>query len=195
MKAQYANLFLSLVLAVGLAALVVTCLQSWPLLAAPPQSATDGYSVYYVALGGDCGGMTPCFSNVQAAVDAVDADGETVKVAQGVYTSNAYAVVYITHSVFLEGGFTTTNWTTAYPLTQPAVLHREGERGVLSINPRCITTSVTVAGFHITGGYRRNNSYPYPLALSAGVFIGDDGEVTLRDIVFKKKICTLRRHF
>jgi hypothetical protein len=33
----------------------------------------DGYHFYYVAPGGNCGGVTPCYSSIQAAVDAVDA--------------------------------------------------------------------------------------------------------------------------
>jgi pectin methylesterase-like acyl-CoA thioesterase len=53
------------------------------------------------------------FTNVQAAVDAAIA-GDVIKVAAGVYTGvNSYGglsqVVYISRSVTIRGGYTTTN--------------------------------------------------------------------------------------
>jgi hypothetical protein len=47
---------------------------------------SDSYGTYYVAPGGDCGGMTPCYASVQAAVDAADDPDDVVKVAAGTYT-------------------------------------------------------------------------------------------------------------
>ena len=46
----------------------------------------DGYDTYYVAPVGSCGGKTPCYATVQAAVDAADDPGDVVKVAAGTYT-------------------------------------------------------------------------------------------------------------
>ena len=85
-----------------------------------PVEASPG--VRYVAPGGDCGGATPCYSSVQAAVDAA-APGDEILVAAGVYTGvqnrptlnipdyfTATQVVAITKPVTIRGGYTTTNW-------------------------------------------------------------------------------------
>lgn len=164
---------LGLAVALGLAGTlgITLLLTSRPVLAAP---TTDGYSVYYVAPGGNCGGMTPCFGSVQTAVDAVDADGETVKVAQGVYTDvhvrpapddyyhDPYStcpnmgggvpltqVVFITKSLALLGGYSTSDWNVPHPLTQPTVLDAEYRgRGIFVGG----NVTVTLSGLEITHG-------------------------------------------
>jgi hypothetical protein len=66
-------------------------------------------------------------------VDAAS-DGDTVKVAQGVYTTSmAFQVVYVNKAITLTGGFTSTDWFHSYPLTQPTVIDAENvvrRRGV-----------------------------------------------------------------
>ena len=68
----------------------------------------DGQATYYVDVAGTCGGQTPCYTTVQAAVDDVDDADDIVKVAAGTYTGvNSYGgesqLVYIskTHEEFL----------------------------------------------------------------------------------------------
>ena len=88
-------------------------------------------AVLYVAPGGNCGGASPCYASVQGALDAA-ADGDTIKVAQGAYTSTGAQVARVEKAVTLAGGYSITNWTTPYPDTQPSVLDAEGadRRGI-----------------------------------------------------------------
>ncbi len=114
----------------------------------------DGHDTYYVAPGGNCGGLTPCYDSVQAAVDAVDDPGDVVKIAAGTYTDvqardAITQVVYISKTVTASGGYTTTNWTTPYPITQPTTLDAQGQGRVLYITGNI---SPTIEGLRITGG-------------------------------------------
>ncbi len=98
----------------------------------------DGYEVYHVAPGGDCGGAMPCYGSVQAAVDAVDDADDVVKVAAGAYTG-----------VTERGGDTTTDWTTSNPVSYPTWLDAQKQGRVLYVAG---DVSVTVEGLRITGG-------------------------------------------
>lgn len=114
----------------------------------------DGYSTYYVAPGGDCGGMTPCFSSVQAAVDAVDEPGEMVKVAAGVFTDiyvreDTIQMVYISKTVTVCGGYTLTNWSDPDPQAHLTILDAQGQGRVFYVvGP----ISATIKGLRITHG-------------------------------------------
>ena len=116
----------------------------------------------YVAPDGDCGGASPCYDSVQAAVNAAEA-GDVIKVATGVYTEvqsrpapPGYSgsavvtqVVYISKTVTVQGGYATANWTTPYSLTQPTTLDAQGQGRVV-----CIAGNIspTLEGLRITGG-------------------------------------------
>jgi parallel beta-helix repeat protein len=124
----------------------------------------DGYDTYYVAPGGDCGGAEPCYASVQAAVDAVDDPGDVVKVAAGTYTgvqgrpapagyygpSVITQVVYISQTVTVRGGYTTTDWATSDPEANPTTLDAQGQGRVLFISGQAI--SPTIEGLWITRG-------------------------------------------
>ena len=69
---------LALTVAVGLA------LGLWGLLGSPANTALADAGILHVAPGGDCGGATPCYATVQAAVDAA-VEGDTIKIAAGTY--------------------------------------------------------------------------------------------------------------
>jgi parallel beta-helix repeat protein len=101
------------------------------------------------------------YSSIQAAVDAAG-DGDLIKVAEGIYTGVnvrprhdiattgvVTQMVYISKTVTIQGGYTTTNWTTPYPVTQPVTLDAQGQGRVLYITGNI---SPTVEALHITDG-------------------------------------------
>ncbi len=109
--------------------------------------------------GGGCN-----YTTIQAAVSYPGCG--VVKVAQGVYAGvqgrpvpagypGAPAsglitqVVYISRTVLVQGGYTSTNWATPYPLTQPTTLDagRLGRALVVAGN-----ISPTIAGLDLTNG-------------------------------------------
>jgi hypothetical protein len=99
------------------------------------------------------------YTSVQAAVDAAG-DGDMIKVATGVYTDihmreGITQVVYISNSVTLRGGYTTTNWTISDPEAYPTTLDAQRQGRVLYITGEI---SLTVEGLRITGGNVISNS-------------------------------------
>jgi hypothetical protein len=120
--------------------------------------AQAGTGVIRVATTGSdtpgCGSQaTPC-RTVQYAVDQAQV-GEEVRVAAGDYTDihvrdGVTQTVYISKTVTVRGGYTTTNWITPYPITQPTTLDAQKQGRVLYITGGI---SPTVEGLHITGGY------------------------------------------
>ncbi len=85
----------------------------------------------------------PCYT-VQHAVDRAST-GDTILVATGVYTgvqarNGMTQVVYIDKSLSIRGGYTTTNWTIPYPLTQPTTLDAQGLGRVVVITGSVIPT-------------------------------------------------------
>jgi uncharacterized repeat protein (TIGR01451 family) len=137
-------------------------------LAAPPDSnAARGAAsadVHTVCTAGppDCD-----FSTVQAAVDAAG-QGDLIKVAHGTYTDLAVRpapagywgpevvtqVVYISQTVTIRGGYTTTNGFADPPDPQahPSTLDAGGQGRVLFISG---AISPTVEGFRLIGGDAR----------------------------------------
>ena len=75
---------------------------------------------------------------MQDAVDAVDAAGEEVLVASGTYTGVNYRgavtqTLYISKSVTVRGGYTTTNWDDADPEANPTTLDAQGQGRVVYV--------------------------------------------------------------
>jgi uncharacterized repeat protein (TIGR01451 family) len=119
--------------------------------------AQAGSGIIRVATSGSdspgCGSQaTPCRS-VQHAVD-IAASGDEIRVASGVYTGvNHYGglaqVVYVSKTVTIRGGYTASNWTTSFPLTQPTVLDAQDQGRVLYIQG---PISPTLEGLRLING-------------------------------------------
>ncbi len=125
-------------------------------------SRADG--PHHVAL--DCTGVpAPCHTSLQAAVDAA-IPGDVILVAASTYsdvharavppgypsppTSDTITqVVYISKTITLTGGYTTTDWTTPNPEPNPTTLDAQGRGRAIVIAG---DISPTVEGFRITGG-------------------------------------------
>jgi hypothetical protein len=123
--------------------------------APPPVRAAD----CTVCLDGSCD-----YTTLQAAVD--NAACTEIKVAQGVYTGAQARpvpagyphppasglitqVVYISRTVIVRGGYTTTNWAAPDPLAQPTTLDAEGLGRALVIAG---DISPTIEGLSLTNG-------------------------------------------
>lgn len=106
----------------------------------------------------------PCLT-IQYAVDLAKTN-EEVRVAAGTYTGiqvrprldvsasgTVTQVVYITRSVTIGGGYTTTNWTTPNPLANVTTIDAQNlGRGIYIAG----TSTVKVTGFTITRGNAKN---------------------------------------
>ncbi len=101
-------------------------------------------TTHHVALGGNCGaGVGRCYASPQAASD-IASHGDSIKIAQGVYTSEAFNVLFLNRAITVTGGYTISDWSTAYPITQSVVLDgrdNTGQRVVLvsSTGPGTLT--------------------------------------------------------
>jgi hypothetical protein len=89
------------------------------------------------------------YNSIQDAVDAASGFFPTIQVAAGTYTGVhvrprnditttgfVTQVVYLNKPLALEGGYTTTNWTTPDPVAHPTILDAQGRGG-------CSTSLVT----------------------------------------------------
>jgi hypothetical protein len=146
------RLFVVLVLGLGLTLALLVGLHM-------AHAGPAAFTRYVTTGGNDGGGTSSCTSSslpcrtVQQAVN-VATDGDEIRVATGVYTgvqahNGVTQVVYINTTVILRGGYTTTNWTTPYPLTQPTTLDAGGLGRVVYITG---DISPTLDGFIIAHG-------------------------------------------
>ncbi len=149
-------------------------------------------TLYYVAANGSdvsnncASNSTPC-ATLQHAVDVAETGGE-IQVAAGIYTgvsarAGITQVVYLSNTLTLRGGYTTTNWTTPYPITQPTTLDAQGQGRVLYITGNI---SPTVEGLYITGGNASGlgGSEDWASSAGSGIYV-IGGRITLnRNVIF-----------
>jgi hypothetical protein len=120
----------------------------------------DGYDLYYVAPGGECGlGWIPCYATIQAAADAADHPDDVIKVAGGTYARPAPVsyegpavisqVLYLSQTLTLRGGYTTTDWSSPHPISYPVTLDAGGTGRALVIGG---DISPTLEGLRLQGG-------------------------------------------
>jgi hypothetical protein len=134
--------------------------------ARPAQSAPSTGTLRYVAKGGvdasnDClTSGSPC-ATIQRAVD-ISSPNDEIRVATGTYsdthvkpkadvstTGTVTQVVYITQSLSIRGGFTTTNWSTQNINANPTILDGGNSARVLYVTGH---VTPTVEGFQIKRG-------------------------------------------
>jgi len=149
--------YLSIVLCISLA--LVTLAACLLLLSSGAELSGPGIalaqdSTLYVAPDGDCGGASPCYATIQAAVDAADPD-DVIKVAAGNYTEvhvrhSLTQVVYISKTVTIRGGYTTADGFAdpPDPNANPTTLEAQGAGRVVVIRG----AGPTIEGLIITGG-------------------------------------------
>ena len=123
----------------------------------------DG-TLRYVASAGYCGGAAPCYSTIQAAVDA-SSPGDEIRVAAGAYTDLngrpradltstgiVTQVIYISKTITLRGGYLTINRFADPPDGQANLTlidARQHGRGLYITG----NISPTIENLAITGGY------------------------------------------
>lgn len=131
---------------------LLTVIGRWVWPNGKPVQAAPG--VLYVAPAGNCGNVTPCYSTIQAAVDAAQV-GDEIRIAAGTYSGinnqgGKPQVVYIAKSLTLRGGYTTTDWNTPVPETNVTEISAQTLGRVAYITGT--NTKVTLAGLHLTYG-------------------------------------------
>jgi uncharacterized repeat protein (TIGR01451 family) len=166
MKIRGFSIAAALLLGIGLLAFVKEAFGSIP-VSEPSQVgplSERAVDLYVAPTGADIGNCTdevsPC-RTVQYAVDRAW-EGSVVKVAAGVYTcvhgrprNDVIAtgivtqVVYVSKTVTIRGGYTTTNWATSDPAANPTTLDAQGQGRVFYVTG---AITPTIEGLRITGG-------------------------------------------
>ncbi len=127
------------------------------------------------------------FDDIQAAVD-VARDGDVIKVAGGTYSDvNAYAglaqVVYISKSVTIRGGYTTSFLEPPDPVANPTILDARGQGRALYVVGSGI--SPTIEGLHVTGGDASGlGGTPTGGDAGGGVYAANSGAIIRNNRIF-----------
>lgn len=114
----------------------------------------------------------PC-ATIQHAVDVADPNDE-IRVAAGTYTdvqarAGISQVVYISQTITIRGGYTTSNWAESDPVANPTTLDAQGQGRVFYITGNI---SPTIEGLYITGGSSGQGGGIY--VITATVFINNN---------------------
>jgi hypothetical protein len=152
----------------------------------PPQLGT-----LFVATNGkdtnNCSSLASACRTVQRAVDLA-AEGNTIKVATGVYTdddtSNVGYTVALTKTVTLRGGYDATFTDPPDPVAKPTTLDAQRQGRVISITGEI---SPTIEGFIITGGNASGLGGASILGVpgdgGGGIYINNASPIILNNIV------------
>jgi hypothetical protein len=188
--ASVRRFFYVFILGVGAVALLLGLLrQARTTVSAASLAATIRYVAVDGADAGDCGApASPC-RTIQYVVDHAS-PGDEVRVASGVYTDVhgrpalpgspcpgvITQVVYLTKSVTIRGGYTTTNWSRANPISHPTTLDAEERGRVMAIGG---TVSPTVENLRMLRGNGWALSGDSPACYSGGALHAVSATVTL----------------
>jgi hypothetical protein len=146
-------------LVLGIASIcALATLGTWAAGTAPAAAALPGQRQVLVAPRSElhvcpAGPPTCDYASIQAAVDAAGT-ADMIKVAAGSYTDIHFRegvpqVVYISKTVTIAGGYTTSDWTTPDPAANSTVLDAQAEGRVVYITG---TIAPVLQGLQITGG-------------------------------------------
>ncbi len=127
-----------------------------PVITFVSPTSTPAPTTRYVAPGGNCGTASPCYANIQSAVDAAVAK-EVIKVAAGTYNgiiarSGVTQVVYIAKSLSVIGGFTVTNWITSSPDNNPTTLDAQGNGRAMYVSLSGSPQALSLTGLNLING-------------------------------------------
>lgn len=152
---RFVTLFSGLLVATCLLLALVSGLNAGAML--DHASAT----IRYVAPGGACGSGTPCYAQVQAAVDA-SAPGDEIRVAAGHYTgvtsrNGSAQHVYLDKSLSIRGGYDPVTWAQDFDASH-SVLDAGGKGRVLFIAG---AGSPIIEGLHLVNGSAGNGGGVY----------------------------------
>ena len=120
------------------------------------QGEIDAGVIRVATTGGDTAGCgsegNPCLTVQYAAYEALP--GDEIRVAAGTYTGvrsidGLSQLVYLTETLTIRGGYTTTDWNTPDPEGNPTILDAEGAGRVMVISP---TITVHLEGLRFQGG-------------------------------------------
>ena len=153
-------------------------LVAWFLLlsGAPQMARADAGDLFVSPAGsGDGSQGNPC--DLQTAL-GMASDGDTIYIAGGVYTGSGGAVVTVTHSLTLYGGWdgATTTPPVRDPDAHPTTMDGEGERRGVYVSG---DVAVTLEGFTVTNGVASIQG--------AGLY-ANDAHLTLRGMTFHSNI-------
>ncbi len=131
----------------------------------PLQTVRAAPSDLFVSLGGsgDCSQSAPC--DLQTALGSANG-GDTIYLAQGRYTGSGTAVISLTQSITLYGGWDGMEAAPPVhdPRTYPVTLDGENQRRVIFVSSNI---TPTIDGFIVTGGNATG--------LGGGLFSSDAG--------------------
>jgi len=131
--------------------------------------------------GGDCSQASPC--DFQSAL-GLAAEGDSIYLATGTYTGAGGAVVTVTHSLDLYGGWdgAPTGPVTRDPATYSSTLDGQNQRRVIYIAPG---TSVTLDGLRIANGSVLTAG---PAARKGAGLYARDADLILREMTFENNV-------
>ena len=135
----------------------VICIMSGFALALSPEKINA--AVLYVAPGGNCGGVTPCYGDIQTAVNAAS-NGDEIRIAQGTYSAvstggGVTAVVRIINKkLTLTGGYVTSDWNQSQPAANPTIIDANLNGIGIYVNYQADIGlgNITIDGLYITAG-------------------------------------------
>jgi len=108
-------------------------------------------STLYVSSDGNCGGKSPCYATIQEAVDHAS-NGDSIKVAEGIYTGSGAQVVSITKSITVVGGYAVSDWENSDPSANPTIVDAQNAPGRRGIYVGGTSAEVKLAGLTVQHG-------------------------------------------